>query len=200
MRSRNQVLTVRLLVIIVSLWRCSVPVKAQADRFIEAIMYARYADAALRCEDLPPGKSPIPEAIRWTVEALGAAKGFGPVDEERKARLKVFVDQQKEKLTRLEHLQRFLTNLPGRVQRDLEAGRLSSAEALVDTGPLPPCDSGVNEVRSKLGAARLEYHLLIKEGDGLSGRDAASKYRAAQKLDRDNPDLANKIRLALAKR
>jgi hypothetical protein len=170
--------------------------EAQADRFIEAINYSSFAEAARRCDGIPEGKSAVSEALKWTSDALSAATKVDTAEAGRRERLEIFLKNETAIQQDLLTWSRAQRQIPRELDYDLAHGKLVTAEALFPSTPPPACEKQLTEAVARVKDARQKFDELVREGDSLSGRAAVAKYREAQQTNREDTELARKIKRA----
>lgn len=170
------------------------------DKFTEALVYAGYAEDAFLCKDADVSTEPVSAAQKWTMEALSTVSQFKTDDPLRETRAAQFVQREKAQLDVLKKWERTLRELPKTVENALRGGRLMSAETMVNDPGAPSCDPTLRRLKEVVADQRQRFDALVREGDSLDGPAALDKYKAAQKLNREDVELATKIRTTARKK
>jgi hypothetical protein len=179
---------------------CAAAGRAQSgapDKFIEAATYANFASSALKCEDRASKGDAVGQATKWTKKAVAAMEGFQTADPDEQARAARFLSRQKTLLLTLGRWDKFLREGQKKVQSALNGGRLETAAKMVAPENGPQCDPRMRGMRTLVEARRKLYAQALAEADRLVESDplrAVEKYKAAAKLNREDPALQEKIR------
>jgi hypothetical protein len=170
---------------------------ASAGKLAEAQVYASYARDAYACDGDVSPVNPVAEATKWTLKAIATAQAVRAADADLARRATSFLSRQNATLSSLQKWELFLKDGQKTVEAALSRGGLQRVEAAVADGDGPACDPRLERLRALVKTRRDRFRALVEEGDHLSAsspREALAKYRDAQRLDRDDSSLQDKIR------
>ena len=174
----------------------AVAICQSSDKFTEALVYARFAQEAWRCEPAGSLRDPVGTTKKWTLQAISTIKVFSTSDLERKKRALEFLDRQTVSLRGIEAWRTFQKSGPARVEAALSRGDLERAEALLPPGQPPVCDQRLYSVSEKVRSSRAEFKRLVKQGDELEPSmpaGAVEYYRKALSMNRRDKELQEKM-------
>ncbi|MFN7923542.1 MAG: hypothetical protein U0Q16_25805 [Bryobacteraceae bacterium] len=168
------------------------------ERFTEALVYARFARESFSCETISESKltDPVNEAIKWSKQAIAMGRKFKTADKQRMLRLKDFLRRQESDLEFYKKVDEQLDRAAKKVEPALSYGELDKAAALLPADG-PKCDPRLQRLTALVEEKRKLFQTLVAQGDRLGRFDKAralERYRSAASIDRQDKDLARKIR------
>ena len=169
-----------------------------ADKFTEALVYARFSDQAWQCQDSVATVDPMGTAEKWVRQAIKAASEFKSADRARRVRAKEFLGVQRVALGRIKEWRKFAKEGPAKVDALLSGANLPAAEKLLPAGEPPVCDLRIHAAFEKVVSSRAKYQDLVTAGKRLAASAqpmaALERYHAAQRIDFRNKELERLIR------
>ena len=150
----------------------------------------------MKCRDKANPNDPVGQARLWTQKAIGAVSAFRSSDSEEQRRALRFLNQQKALLASLENWAKFLKDIERRTQSALSSGKLETATKMVSVESGPSCDPRMRQARVLVEARRRLYAQAVADADRLAesnSSQAFEKYKAAARLNREDPALQQKL-------